>query len=146
MGRHAEGFGGDAGRAPKCSSGRGSGRPPSPITTKDATAQKYFNQGLVFAYGFNHWEAQRAFQAAQKLDPECAMCFWGEALVLGPNINWPMEAAAIAPAFKAATEAQRLAPNASDKEQALIAALAKRYGAGRVRRPRRRSTSPTPMR
>src|SRR6186713_1499907 len=99
------------------------------ITTKDATAQKYFNQGLVFAYGFNHWEAQRAFQAAQKLDPQCAMCFWAEALVLGPNINWPMEAAAIAPAFKAVTEAQRLAPNASDKEQALISALAKRYGA-----------------
>jgi tetratricopeptide (TPR) repeat protein len=99
------------------------------ITTKDANAQKYFNQGLVFAYGFNHWEAQRAFQAAQKLDPDCAMCFWGEALVLGPNINWPMEAAAIAPAFKAVTEAQRLAPNASEKEQALIAALAKRYGA-----------------
>ena len=99
------------------------------ITTKDATAQKYFNQGLVFAYGFNHWEAQRAFQAAQKLDPQCAMCFWAEALVLGPNINWPMEAAAIAPAFKAVTEAQRLAPNASEKEQALIAALAKRYGA-----------------
>ena len=42
------------------------------ITTKDATAQKYFNQGLVFAYGFNHWEAQRAFQAAQKLDPNSA--------------------------------------------------------------------------
>lgn len=99
------------------------------ITTADATAQKYFNQGLVFAYGFNHWEAQRAFQAAQKLDPDCAMCFWGEALVLGPNINWPMEAAAIAPAFNAVTEAQRLAPNASEKEQALIAALAKRYGA-----------------
>jgi tetratricopeptide (TPR) repeat protein len=99
------------------------------ITTKDANAQKYFNQGLVFAYGFNHWEAQRAFQAAQKLDPDCAMCFWGEALVLGPNINWPMEAAAIPPAFKAVTEAQRLAPNASEKEQALIATLAKRYGA-----------------
>ena len=100
-----------------------------PITTKNSTAQSYFNQGLVFAYGFNHWEAQRAFQAAQKLDPECAMCFWGEALVLGPNINWPMEAAAIAPAFKAVTEAQRLAPKASEKEQALIAALAKRYSA-----------------
>jgi tetratricopeptide (TPR) repeat protein len=99
------------------------------ITTEDATAQSYFNQGLVFAYGFNHWEAQRAFQAAQKLDPECAMCFWGEALVLGPNINWPMETAAIAPAFKAAQDAQRLAPNASAKEQALIAALAKRYAA-----------------
>jgi tetratricopeptide (TPR) repeat protein len=99
------------------------------ITTKNPTAQNYFNQGLVFTYGFNHWEAQRAFQAAQKLDPECAMCFWGEALVLGPNINWPMEPAAIAPAYKAVKEAERLAPGASEKEQALIAALAKRYSA-----------------
>jgi tetratricopeptide (TPR) repeat protein len=100
-----------------------------PITTKDATAQLYFNQGLVFAYGFNHWEAQRAFQAAQKRDPDCAMCFWGEALVLGPNINWPMQQEAIAPAWKALKEAERLAPKASVKEQALIAALASRYAA-----------------
>jgi tetratricopeptide (TPR) repeat protein len=100
-----------------------------PVTTSNPTAQLYVNQGLVFAYGFNHWEAQRAFQAAQKLDPQCAMCFWGEALVLGPNINWPMEEAAVAPAFAAVQEAMRLAPKASAREQALIAALAERYAA-----------------
>ena len=96
---------------------RNLGKLTFPVTTASPMAQRYFNQGLVFAYGFNHWEAQRAFQAAQKLDPECAMCFWGEALVLGPNINWPMEAAAIAPAFKAAAEAQRLAPTPATRSR-----------------------------
>src|SRR5262249_3981929 len=79
------------------------------------------------AYGFNHEEAQRAFRKAQKLDPECAMCFWGEALVLGPNINMPMVDAAVAPAFAAAQKAQALAGKASPREQGLIAALTTRY-------------------
>ena len=57
------------------------------ITTANELAQSYFNQGLRLTYAFNHSEAQRAFRKAQKLDPDCAMCFWGEALVLGPNIN-----------------------------------------------------------
>src|SRR5262249_27202707 len=60
------------------------------ITTANELAQSYFNQGLRLTYAFNHSEAQRAFRKAQKLDPDCAMCFWGEALVLGPNINLPM--------------------------------------------------------
>jgi tetratricopeptide (TPR) repeat protein len=100
-----------------------------PISTKDPQAQRYFDQGLALAYGFNHWEAQRSFRAAQALDPACAMCFWGEALVLGPNINAPMDAAANEPALAAIAEARRLAPDASEKEQALIAALASRYSA-----------------
>jgi hypothetical protein len=100
-----------------------------PVATSDPRAQRYFDQGLVLAYGFNHWEAGRAFRAAQALDPSCAMCFWGEALVLGPNINAPMDAAAAAPALAALAEAQRLASGASEKEQALIAALAARYSA-----------------
>src|SRR5262249_10924678 len=61
------------------------------ITTANERAQAYFDQGLRLAYAFNHGEAQRAFRTAQKLDPDCAMCFWGEALVLGPNINLPMQ-------------------------------------------------------
>jgi tetratricopeptide (TPR) repeat protein len=65
---------------------------------------------------------------AQKLDPECAMCFWGEALVLGPNINLPMQEDANAPAFAAAQKAKALAGKASPREQALIGALATRYG------------------
>ena len=75
------------------------------ITTANELAQSYFNQGLRLTYAFNHSEAQRAFRKAQKLDPDCAMCFWGEALVLGPNINLPMQEDAVAPAFAAAGEA-----------------------------------------
>src|SRR5262249_51335643 len=72
-----------------------------PITTKSPRAQAFFDQGLKLAYGFNHAEARRAFRMAQKLDPTCALCFWGEALVLGPNINVPMMPEAHAPALAA---------------------------------------------
>jgi tetratricopeptide (TPR) repeat protein len=98
------------------------------ITTANDKAQEYFNQGLRLAYAFNHGEAQRAFRKAQKLDPDCAMCFWGEALVLGPNINLPMQEDAVAPAHAAAQKAKSLAGKASPREQALINALALRYG------------------
>jgi tetratricopeptide (TPR) repeat protein len=97
------------------------------ITTADELAQSYFNQGLRLTYAFNHSEAQRAFRKAQKLDPECAMCFWGEALALGPNINLPMQEDAIAPAFAAAGKARMLAPKTTPREQALIAAVSARY-------------------
>ena len=97
------------------------------ITTANERAQAYFDQGLRLAYAFNHGEAQRAFRVAQKLDPDCAMCFWGEALVLGPNINLSMQKDAIAPAFAAAQKAKALAAKAGPREQALIAALALRY-------------------
>jgi len=98
------------------------------ITTVNERAQAYFDQGLRLTYAFNHGEAQRAFRMAQKLDPDCAMCFWGEALVLGPNINLPMQEDAIAPAFAAALKAKALTGKASPREQALIDALAARYG------------------
>jgi tetratricopeptide (TPR) repeat protein len=98
------------------------------ITTRNERAQAYFDQGLRLAYAFNHAEAQRAFRMAQKLDPDCAMCFWGESLVLGPNINLPMPEDAVAPAYAAAQKATALAGKASPREQALIAALATRYG------------------
>src|ERR1700756_1017076 len=97
------------------------------ITTANELAQSYFNQGLRLTYAFNHSEAQRAFRKAQKLDPDCAMCFWGEALVLGPNINLPMQEDAVAPAYAAAQKAKALAGTASQREQALINALAIRY-------------------
>src|SRR6266849_1088167 len=97
------------------------------ISTSRPEAQAYFDQGLRLAYAFNHGEAQRAFRKAQKLDPACAMCFWGEALVLGPNINLPMQDEAVAPAFAAAQKARALAAKASPREQALIAAVAARY-------------------
>src|SRR5262249_62420909 len=68
-----------------------------------------------------------AFRKAQKLDPDCAMCFWGEALVLGPNINLPMVEEAVAPAFAAMQKARTLAAKANPREQALITALSARY-------------------
>jgi predicted Zn-dependent protease len=98
-----------------------------PITTSNPLAQRYFDQGLRLTYAFNHAEAQRAFREAQRQDPNCAMCYWGEAFGLGPNINAPMDEAAGNPALTALTRAKALASHASDREQALISALAKRY-------------------
>ncbi len=97
------------------------------ITTRQPRAQAYFDQGLRLAFAFNHAEAQRAFQAAQKIDPQCAACFWGEARVLGPNINAPMMPEANAPAVAALARAVALKDRASARERALIEALEKRY-------------------
>ena len=97
------------------------------ITTAVPEAQLYFDQGLRLAYGFNHAEAARAFREAQRRDPSCAMCFWGEAYVLGPNINAPMMPEAAAPAFAAAQKALALAGGARPEERALIEAVAQRY-------------------
>jgi tetratricopeptide (TPR) repeat protein len=97
------------------------------ISTPIPMAQRYFDQGMILMYGFNHAEAARSFQYAQTLDPTCAMCFWGEALVLGPNINAPMADSAVPQAWTAVEQARALAKGASEKEQALIQAVAKRY-------------------
>lgn len=114
------------------------GRPPlyegigtmtMPITTKSAGAQAYFDQGLRLAWNFNHAEARRSFREAQRLDPECAMCFWGEAFVLGPNINDAMRDEAVAPAQRAMGRALALWETVTIKEGALIEALSSRYGA-----------------
>ena len=99
------------------------------VTTKDTMAQRFFNQGLVLSYAFNHKEAERAFLEAARLDPDCAMAYWGAALVLGPNINAAMDAAENATAYAAIQKAVALAPQASAKEQAFINALAQRYAA-----------------
>lgn len=97
------------------------------ITTEVPDAQAFFDQGLVLAYGFNHAEAARSFDEAARLDPTCAICFWGKALVAGPNINAGMDDAAVPEAFADAQVAQRLSAAASTREQALIEALATRY-------------------
>ena len=105
----------------------GLGRHSYRISTSSRLAQRYFDQGLRLAWGFNHAEARRAFRQAQKLDPACAMCYWGEAYVLGPNINVPMDEKANAPAVAAAAKASALAARATPREQALIAAIKARY-------------------
>ncbi len=98
-----------------------------PISTKSALAQRYFDQGLILSYGFNHAAAARSFREAAKLDPNCAMCYWGLALVLGPNINAPMEPDAIPEAWQAIRKAEELSKNVTVQEQDYIQALAKRY-------------------
>lgn len=102
-----------------------------PITTGNPAAQAYFDQGLRWAYGFNHAEARRAFSEAQRLDPGCALCAWGEAIVLGPNINKPMDPADNGPALAALQRAERLAASASPRERDLIQAARSRYSAAR---------------
>ena len=97
------------------------------ITTESPDAQKYFDQGLTLSYAFNHAEAIRAFQQAIALDPECAMCYWGVAFALGPNINAPITEDAAKEAFAAIEQARTHAAGATDKERAYIDALAKRY-------------------
>ena len=99
-----------------------------PVTTNDRLAQKYINQGMVLAYGFNHAEAARSFYYATKLDPDCAMAYWGFAYVLGPNYNAGMEPDNYQRAYDAVQKAKELASkNASQKEKDLINALSKRY-------------------
>jgi tetratricopeptide (TPR) repeat protein len=98
-----------------------------PISTQSELAQRYFDQGLILSYGFNHAEAYRSFKEASAQDPSCAICAWGEAYVLGPNINKPMDDADVPAAYEASRRALANAPNASAVEQALIQALAERY-------------------
>lgn len=97
------------------------------ISTRNQAAQDYFNQGWRLIWAFNHAEARRSFREAQRLDPNCAMCFWGEAFALGSNINDPMRAEAVAPAHDAIRKAQARVAGASGREKALIDALARRY-------------------
>ncbi|MEM6705187.1 MAG: hypothetical protein AAF690_20870 [Acidobacteriota bacterium] len=100
-----------------------------PITTESPGAQRFFDQGLELAYGFNHAAAADAFREAVRLDPDCAMCHWGIALVLGPNINGAMDPADNPEAFASVQRARRLAAGVTRKERDTIDALAQRYEA-----------------
>jgi hypothetical protein len=104
------------------------------IDTKDPGARRYFDQGMMLAFGFNHAEAIRSFRAAQTLDPTCAMCFWGEALATGANINVTAKGKAIdhvegrtGRGLCSAEKASSLAKGKPQAEQDLIKALATRY-------------------
>ena len=98
-----------------------------PVTTKVARAQLFMNQGLNLTFGFNHAEASRAFAEAARLDPNLAMAYWGQALVLGPNINAPMAPEAEPTALALLQKAVALKGKATAREQAYIDALAARY-------------------
>ncbi len=97
------------------------------VTTASNTAQTAVDQGYAWLMGFNHFLAAEYFRAGQAADPACAMCWWGEALALGPNINDVMHDASVVPAFSAVSTAMALRDGASERERALIEALAERY-------------------
>lgn len=111
----------------------GMGNHHHPITTKDPDAQKYFDQGLIIDFAFNHAESVRSFRAAQRLDPECAMCYWGEALALGPNINVTSNGKVVMSdgdriaAHAAIQRAVALKEGVTEQERDYIDALASRY-------------------
>lgn len=115
------------------------------VNTKVIMAQSYFDQGLRLYYAFNHAESVRAFREAQRLDPTCVMCFWGEAVALGPNMNAPMDSNAERQAIAAterglalAAAAQGKADSLTIRENAWMQAVAIRYvgGAHRTRAER----------
>ena len=108
-----------------------------PVSTRNRQAQLFINQGLNLAYAFNHAEARRAFREAARLDPNLAMAYWGQALVLGPNINALMEPNEEPSAHELVQKAMSLKSRASAREQAYIDALAQRYsGTAADRKPR----------
>src|SRR5512134_1429339 len=104
----------------------GLGTSTFPVTAREEEAKALFHRGMLLAYAFEHEEAARAFRAAAALDPSCAMCAWGVAWALGPNINQP-ERRNVREIRRYLARAQAAAPGASPLEQALIQAMAVRY-------------------
>jgi tetratricopeptide (TPR) repeat protein len=100
-----------------------------PVSTKNAQAQAFFDQGLRLIYAFNHSEAIRSFQRGAELDPNLAMAYWGIAEAVGPNYNDPASQDRFVQAHAAIEKAQTLAADASESDKAYIAALAKRFPA-----------------
>ncbi|HSE24352.1 MAG TPA: alpha/beta fold hydrolase [Pyrinomonadaceae bacterium] len=100
-----------------------------PVTTSNAEAQMFFNQGLAYIYAFNHDEAVRSFKRAAELDPQLAMAYWGAALAQGSNYNLQAEGPQLLEAYGNLQKALALAPKASENEQGYINALSKRYSA-----------------
>jgi tetratricopeptide (TPR) repeat protein len=98
-----------------------------PVSTKNERTQLFINQGVNLTYGFNHGEASRAFAEAARLDPGSAMAYWGQALVLGPNINAAMNPEDEPKALALARQAVSLKAGATPRERAYIDALATRY-------------------
>jgi tetratricopeptide (TPR) repeat protein len=103
------------------------GKHHHPVSTRNAEAQRFFDQGITLVYAFNHDEATRSFRRAAELDPKLAMAHWGIALAVGPNYNLDVDPDREKAAYDAIQKALSLAPQASEKERAYIEALAKRY-------------------
>ncbi|HEV2083442.1 MAG TPA: hypothetical protein VGR09_00040 [Gemmatimonadales bacterium] len=97
------------------------------ITTRSQETQQYFDQGLRLTYAFNHDEAIKSYKQGLQHDSTCAMCYWGIAYALGPNINVSMDTSAVRPAYEAVQHALKYTSIVSPLERAYIEALAKRY-------------------
>jgi tetratricopeptide (TPR) repeat protein len=98
-----------------------------PVTTSSDRAQLFINQGMNLLYGFNHMEADRSFKEAARLDPNCAMAYWGMAMALGPNINMPMSPDSEPAAYELTQKARSLMDKVTAREKGLIEALSARY-------------------
>ena len=107
------------------------------VTSKNPEVQRWFDQGLMLTFGFNHDAAERSFLRATQLDPDCAMCWWGASLVLGPHVNAAMDPANNPKAWSRLQKAVNLASGATLREQGFITALTARYSEspGEDRRP-----------
>ncbi len=99
------------------------------INTVSDRAQAYFDEGMLFMYAFGTSAAARSFRAAQREDPNCAICWWGEAWALSPYLNGGMGPGDERKAYAAHRRAAELASTASDVERALIDAFAVRFEA-----------------
>jgi tetratricopeptide (TPR) repeat protein len=100
-----------------------------PVSTHNAQAQQFFDQGLRFIYAFNHDEAARSFQHAAELDPKLAMAYWGVAEAVGPNYNDPADPNRYKQAHDAVQKAVELSTGVAPSERAYIKALAERFPA-----------------
>ncbi len=117
---------GPAGAAPtKILTGFGTGG--FKITTSSPEAQAWFDYGMALAHAFNHEQATAAFKEAQRRDPTCAMCVWGESWSRGPTINFGIDPAAMKAAVDLADKAAVLGKDGTEREKKLIAALQLRY-------------------
>ncbi|HXH60216.1 MAG TPA: tetratricopeptide repeat protein, partial [Fimbriimonadaceae bacterium] len=114
--------------APKPMFFDGTGSHTRQVATSSPLAQRWFNQGLAFMFAFNHDEAVRSFQEAARVDPNCAMAYWGIATALGPNINNPtVEPEAATKAYEAIQKADAILKGKSGVERDLVSAQLKRY-------------------
>jgi len=115
------------GTEPRAELVSGLGSHHHPVSTANAEAQKFFDQGMRFVFAFNHDEAIRSFKRAAELDPSLAMAYWGIGLALGPNINLDVDLERERAAYEATQKALSLSARAPENERAYIQALAKRY-------------------
>ncbi|MEE4361019.1 MAG: hypothetical protein V2I63_05775 [Pseudomonadales bacterium] len=100
-----------------------------PITTTSAQAQALFDQGMQLRWGYNVDDAARSMASARRADPECAMCWWGEAFALGSFLNGGMSSEKAPYAHSAIMRAMALREGVTPVERALIEAAAVRYPA-----------------